>query len=252
MLFYLKETADDYLGDPLISEPAAAAVAYGLHLNIESERRTCLIFDLGGGTFDVAIAEFHKKKMKIMAIDGDAYLGGEDFDNSMMQYCVDVFEREHGVDLLRVGGKAERSRRKQRIKMECENQKRALTFRPDVKVSIDAIYKENSLTVGFSRDTFSELIKPHLDKCMKIVDQILANCQMKETHINDIMIVGGSSRIPYVQSRLSEKFGGRSLLKRIAPELAVAHGAALVAYHSENPELLNVAIQDLIMRPGPE
>ncbi|CAG7716700.1 unnamed protein product, partial [Allacma fusca] len=136
ILTHLKHTADEYLVEPVInavvtvpayfsprqraltkdacnkaglnvlqfiSEPAAAAVAYGLHLKNENAKRSCLIFDLGGGTFDVAVLKFHKKKIKIKAIDGDPFLGGEDFDNSMIEYCLEAFKREHGIDLMTEG-----------------------------------------------------------------------------------------------------------------------------------------------------
>ncbi|CAG7786125.1 unnamed protein product, partial [Allacma fusca] len=120
-----------------------------------------------------------------------------------------------------------------------------------VKVTLHAIHGEISLVVPFTRDIFSELIKPSVDKCMEVVDQILRKCEMKEIDIDDIMVVGGSSRIPYVQSRLSEKFEGKPLLKRVTPEEAVAHGAAILAFNIENPDagLPSVFIQDSNFRP---
>ncbi|CAG7827505.1 unnamed protein product, partial [Allacma fusca] len=107
----------------LISEPAAAAVAYGVHLQNQAGKRRGLIFDLGGGTFDVAILELENKKIKILATDGDPYLGGEDFDNSLMQHCVDAFRKENEVDLMDTGNDVERSMRLKRMKTECEKQK---------------------------------------------------------------------------------------------------------------------------------
>ncbi|CAG7820159.1 unnamed protein product, partial [Allacma fusca] len=147
------------------------------------------------------------------------------------------------------GSQVERDKRLRRIKTECEKQKRFLSSTTKAKVYMDAIHGEIPLSVPFTRDIFSELIKPSVDKCMEVVDQVLTKCEMKETDINDIMVVGGSSRIPYVQIRLSEKFGGRSLLKQITPEEAVAKGAAILAYSIDNPELPNVTVQDLNLRP---
>ncbi|CAG7732435.1 unnamed protein product, partial [Allacma fusca] len=279
ILIHLKHTADKYLGEPVInavvtvpayfspsqraltkdacykaglnvlqfiSEPAAAAVAYGLDPQHKIDKRSCLIFDLGGGTFDVAVLELHRNEIIIKAIDGDPYLGGEDFDNAMIDYCVEAFKREHGIDLTTVGTKFERDKRFKRIKTQCELQKVYLSAARQVKVSIDAIHGGIPLLVPLTRDIFSELIKPSVDNCMKVVDQILSKCEMKETDIHEVMVVGGSSRIPYVQSRLSEKFGGRPLLKRVVPEEAVAHGAAILAFNIEHPDagLPNVFIQD--------
>ncbi|CAG7732350.1 unnamed protein product, partial [Allacma fusca] len=251
LLTYLKGTADEFLGDPVInavitvpayfdpkqraitkdacdkvglnvlqfiSEPAAAAVAYGLHYKNEDTKRNCLVFDLGAGTFDIAVLKFHKNKIKIKAIGGDPFLGGVDFDNSMIDYCVEAFEREHRINLMTAGSKSERDKRLNRIKTECEIQKRQLSSSTKAKVSVDPIHGDIPLVVPFTRDVFYKIIKPSVDKCMEIVDQVLRKCEMKETDIDDIMILGGSSRIPYVQSRLSEKFGGRSLLKRVKPE----------------------------------
>ncbi|CAG7733879.1 unnamed protein product, partial [Allacma fusca] len=286
ILINLKESADIFLGDSVInavvtvpayfsprqkaltkeschkagfnvlqftSEPAAAAVAYGIHLQYENDKRICLIFDLGGGTFDVAVLELYRNEIKIKAIDGDPYLGGEDFDNAMIGYCIQAFQREHGIDLRTAGSDFERDKRLKRIKTECEIQKRYLSATTRVKVSMDSIHGEIPLVVPFTRDIFSELIKPSVDKCMEVVDQILNKCEMNETDIDDVMVVGGSSRIPYVQSRLSEKFGGKPLLKRIKPEEAVAHGAAILAFNVENPHacLPNVFILDSRFRSKP-
>ncbi|CAG7818566.1 unnamed protein product, partial [Allacma fusca] len=226
-----------------ISEPAAAAVAYGVHLQNQSGKRKGLIFDLGGGTFDVAILELENKKIKILATDGDPYLGGEDFDNSLIQHCVDTFKGKHGVDLMKVGSDAKRSIDLKRLKIECEKQKRFLSSAGKATISMDAVYGSELLVVTVTRDTFSKLIKPNVDKCMKVVDQILAKCQMKEADIDDVMLVGGSTRIPYVQERLSEKFGGKHLMKKIKQEEAVARGAAIVAYNIENK--LDVIVQEL-------
>ncbi|CAG7827407.1 unnamed protein product, partial [Allacma fusca] len=198
--------------------------------------RSCLIFDLGGGTFDVAVLELHRNEINIKAIDGDPYLGGEDFDNAMIDFCVKAFKREHGIDLTTVGTKFERDKRLKRIKTQCELQKCYLSAARQVNVSIDAIHGEIPLIVLLTRDILSELIKPSVDNCMKVVDQILSKCEMKEADNHDVMVVGGSSRIPYVQSRLSEKFGGRPLLKRVVPEEAVAHGAAILAFNIEHPD----------------
>ncbi|CAG7818510.1 unnamed protein product [Allacma fusca] len=104
------------------------------------------------------------------------------------------------------------------------------------------MYGEKALRLYVTRDEFSELIKPGVDKCMKVVDQVLAKCQLKEADIDDVMLVGGSTRTLYVQERLSEKFGGRKLLKRICPEEAVVHGACIVAYNIENQ--LDLIVQE--------
>ncbi|CAG7732384.1 unnamed protein product, partial [Allacma fusca] len=171
---------------------------------------------------DVAVLERHTNEIKIKAIDGDSFLGGEDFDNAMIGHCMEAFKREHGIDLMIVGNKFERYKRLKRIKTECEIQKRYLSTTTKVKISMDSIHGEIPLVVPFTRDIFSELIKPSVDKCVEVIDQILKKCDMKDTDIDDVMVVGGSSRIPYVQSRLSEKFGGKPLLKRIKSEEAVA------------------------------
>ncbi|CAG7824529.1 unnamed protein product [Allacma fusca] len=133
--------------------------------------------------------------------------------------------------------------RLKRMKTECEKQKCYLSSTKKVKISIDSIWDQKALTVSVTRDELSDLFKPYVDRCMKVVDQILANCGLKEPDIDDVMVVGGSTRIPYVQERLSEKFGGKKLIKRISQEEAVAHGAAIVAHNIENE--LDIIVQEL-------
>ncbi|CAG7820737.1 unnamed protein product [Allacma fusca] len=229
-----------------ISEPAAAGLTYSSYFKKQKGKQTCLIFDLGGGALNVAILEIGNEIIKILATDGDPNVGGRDFTNSILQHCVDTFKKENGVDLMEVGSYPERSMRLKRMTTECEKMKCSLSETKKVCISVVNIYYEKSLTVLVTRDEVSELIRPYIDKCMKVVDQVLANCQRKEADIDDVMLVGGSTRIPYVQERLSEKFGESKLMKLFKQQGAVAHGAALLAYSIENQR--DVVVQELDRR----
>ncbi|ODM92948.1 Heat shock 70 kDa protein cognate 4, partial [Orchesella cincta] len=218
----------------IIDEPTAAALAYKLERFYEDARKV-LIFDLGGGTFDISILEMDGGKITVLNKDGDTHLGGEDFDKAMMRYCSDEFKNQHGVDPF-VGKdslqKPERDAAKQRLRRlqsHCERGKMSLATCITTVISIDAFFEAKDLKVTVTRAKFEELNAPYFKKTLDIVERSLIQVGLAKTQIDDIVLVGGSTRIPKVQEMLSDYFGGKALNHTVHPDEAVAYGAAVQA-----------------------
>ncbi|CAG7700147.1 unnamed protein product [Allacma fusca] len=210
-----------------LNEPTAASLAYS-DVVPKGSNRTCLIFDLGGGTLDLAILEIiGSNHVKIRAVDGDPFLGGADFDNSLMKHCIEEFEKKHNIQFQDLKNYTTTLRR---LKITCETAKEELSYRKQATVSLDAIYKEMDLVVRVNQSTFESLIEEQLKKCMEIVDRIVESVE-----ISEVVLVGGSSRIPRVRTLLKEKFGGKVITsEKFAPNEAVARGATLLAARIQN------------------
>ncbi|CAG7821893.1 unnamed protein product [Allacma fusca] len=211
----------------LLNEPTAASLAYNEFVTVGPTKH-CLVFDLGGGTFDLAILETNgSTHMKIKAIDGDPFLGGADFDNDLMKYCIEEFEIKNNIPFQDVGSHATKLRR---LKKQCESVKENLSAAKKVTVTLDAIHNDLDLVVRVDRSKFELLIEEKLNKCMAIVDRLV-----ESVDISEVVLVGGSSRIPRVQSLLKERFGDKvPISKRMSPVEAVARGAALLAARIQN------------------
>ncbi|CAN6307105.1 unnamed protein product [Urochloa humidicola] len=219
----------------VISEPTAAALAYGLEkIPIDSKRRNVLVFDLGGGTFDVSLLKMDLginvdkgafKVMEVVAIAGDTHLGGADFDNEMVKYCVREFTRKHGnkMDI--------NSNQKvlQRLKAACEKAKRMLSSTAQTTIEVDSLHAGIDFCTTITRSRFEELNKDLFNKCMKTLEKCLQDAKMDKSSIHDVVLVGGSTRIPKVQNMLKEFFNGKELRRNINPDEAVAYGAAIQA-----------------------
>ncbi|CAL8069451.1 unnamed protein product [Orchesella dallaii] len=219
----------------ILTEPTAGALAYKLQHNDDEKPRNVLIFDLGGGTFDCAVLTSSKGEIEILAVDGDTHLGGEDFDRKLMEYCAQEFKRQHNFDLL-LGKESDVKqtrdlvrRRLKRLQGECERKKIELTCARRVTAIVDNMYGTTDLHVSITRDVFEELNSALFDKTIAIVESALKAAKLDKSKIDDIVLVGGSTRIPKIQRLLETFFGDKALDCSINPDEAVAYGAAMKA-----------------------
>jgi len=206
----------------IINEPTAAAIAYGLDKNHQEERNV-LIFDLGGGTFDVSLLSIEDGLFEVKATSGDTHLGGEDFDNKLVSFCSAQFLRTSGID-IRNDNKALR-----RLRTACEKAKRMLSSANSTAIDVDSLKNGEDFSITITRAKFEELCIDYFRNCLKPVQKVLTDSKISKNNVHDIVLVGGSTRIPKVQSLLSEFFNGRQLNRSINPDEAVAYGAAVQA-----------------------
>ncbi|KAG6665774.1 heat shock cognate 70 kDa protein-like [Carya illinoinensis] len=207
----------------IINEPTAAAIAYGIDRAGGIGKRNVLIFDLGGGTADVSLLTIEDGTFNVMAVAGDTHLGGEDFDNRMVEHCVQVFKRQNKED---VSGNARALRR---LRTACERAKRILSSAIETTIEVDSLYNSIDFFSTITRAKFSELNMDFFKNSIMLVDRCLTDAKMDKSAIDDVILIGGSSRIPRVQEMLREFFDGKELNKSINPDEAVAHGAAVQA-----------------------
>lgn len=272
VLVKMKETAEAYLGQPvkdavitvpayfndsqrqatkdaghiaglnvlrIINEPTAAALAYGLDKNL-SEEKNVLIFDLGGGTFDVSILSIAEGSMfEVRSTAGNTHLGGEDFDNRMVQHFVAEFKRKHKRDI------SKNPRALRRLRTACERAKRTLSSSTEAAVEIDALYEGIDFYSKITRARFEELCMDLFRSCLEPVEKALRDAKLDKTKIDELVLVGGSTRIPKVQKILQDFFGGKDLNKSINPDEAVAYGAAVQAAVLSGDK--SDVIQDLLL-----
>ncbi|XP_050357057.1 heat shock protein 68-like isoform X8 [Nymphalis io] len=207
----------------IINEPTAAALAYGLDKNLKGERNV-LIFDLGGGTFDVSILTIDEGSLfEVRATAGDTHLGGEDFDNRLVNHLADEFQRKYKKD-LRTNPRALR-----RLRTAAERAKRTLSSSTEASIEIDALYEGIDYYTRVSRARFEELNADLFRGTLEPVEKALKDAKMDKSQIHDVVLVGGSTRIPKVQSLLQNFFCGKKLNLSINPDEAVAYGAAVQA-----------------------
>ena len=206
----------------IINEPTAAAIAYGLDKRDQrSGERNVLIFDLGGGTFDVSVLSIDDGVFEVLSTAGDTHLGGEDFDNRMVDHFVQDFKRKHKKDLT--GQK----RALRRLRTACERAKRTLSASAQANIEIDSLYEGIDYYTSITRARFEELCADLFRGTLEPVDKALKDAKLDKSKIHDIVLVGGSTRIPKIQKLLQDYFNGRELCKNINPDEAVAYGAAV-------------------------
>ena len=205
----------------IINEPTAAAIAYGLDKS--KEERNILIFDLGGGTFDVSLLNLEDGVFEVKATAGDTHLGGEDFDKRLMSYCMEEFKRKTKLDM----SKNKKSLR--RLQTACEKAKRSLSSVTNTTIDVDSIFEGEDLEVRITRAKFENLCADLFKKTLDPVERVLKDAKVSKSEIHDIVLVGGSTRIPKVQNQLSDFFNGKELCRGINPDEAVASGAAVQA-----------------------
>jgi len=208
----------------IINEPTAAAIAYGLDKKKGSSAESnVLIFDLGGGTFDVSILTIEDGIFEVKSTAGDTHLGGEDFDNRLVDHFVAEFKRKHKKDLS--GNK----RAVRRLRTACERAKRTLSASAQANIEIDSLFEGVDFYTSITRARFEELCSDLFKGTLEPVEKSLRDAKLDKSAINDIVLVGGSTRIPKIQKLLQDFFNGKELNKSINPDEAVAYGAAVQA-----------------------
>jgi len=222
----------------IINEPTAAAIAYGLDKD-KSKEMTVLIFDLGGGTFDVSLLNIEEGIFEVKATAGDTHLGGEDFDTRLVRHFIQEFKRKTKKDI------SENPRALRRLRTACERAKRTLSSTAQTTVEIDSLYEGVDFYTSITRARFEELNVDLFRKCMEPVEKVLRDSKIDKASVDEVVLVGGSTRIPKIQQMLSNFFNGKELNKTINPDEAVAYGAAVQAAILSGEEGGNV--QDLLL-----
>jgi len=255
ILLKMKETAEAYLGDTvkdavvtvpayfndsqrqatkdagvisglnvlrIINEPTAAAIAYGLDKKTAGEKNV-LIFDLGGGTFDVSILTIEDGIFEVKATAGDTHLGGEDFDNRLVSHFTEEFKRKHKKDL------SSNARALRRLRTACERAKRTLSSAAQTSIEIDSLFEGVDFYTSITRARFEELCADLFRGTLEPVEKCLRDSKLDKSAIHEIVLVGGSTRIPKVQKLVADYFNGKEPNKSINPDEAVAYGAAVQA-----------------------
>nr|AAR17079.1 heat shock protein 70-2 [Nicotiana tabacum] len=206
----------------IINEPTAAAIAYGLDKKIEGERNV-LIFDLGGGTFDVSLLTIEEGIFEVKSTAGDTHLGGEDFDNRLVNHFVNEFKRNHKKDL------SANSRALRRLRTACERAKRTLSSSAQTSIEIDSLFEGIRFYTSITRARFEELCQDLFRSTIQPVDRVLTDAKIDKSQVHEIVLVGGSTRIPRIQKLITDYFNGKEPNKSINPDEAVAYGAAVQA-----------------------
>jgi heat shock protein 1/8 len=208
----------------IINEPTAAAIAYGLETGAGSSgEKNILIFDLGGGTFDVSILSLDDGIYEVKSTGGNTHLGGEDFDSRMVDYCVSDFKRKFKKDIT--GNK----RAMRRVRTACERTKRTLSSAASSSIEIESLFEGLDYNITITRARFEELCADFFRTTLEVVEKVLRDAHMAKNEIHEVVLVGGSTRIPKIQSILSRFFNDKELCKSINPDEAVAYGAAVQA-----------------------
>ncbi|KAI3732375.1 hypothetical protein L1987_63579 [Smallanthus sonchifolius] len=225
----------------MINEPTAAAIAYGLDNKSDIVGKiNVLVFDLGGGTFDVSVMTIEKGGIfEVKSVAGDTHLGGQDFDNRMVDHCVLEFKRKRNKDLTG------NQRALGRLRFACEKTKRILSCTSQTSIELDCLHEGIDFSLKFTRAKFEELNMGMFDKCIAILETSLNDAKMKKSCVDQVILVGGSTRIPKVQLMLQEYFDGRRLCKSVNPDEAVAYGAAVMAAKVSGS--IDKSVQDVVL-----
>ena len=205
----------------IINEPTAAAIAYGL--DQKGSEKNVLIFDLCGGTFDVSLLTIEEGIFEVKATAGDTHLGGEDFDNRMVDYFLQEFKRRHRKDM------SQNQRALRRLRTACERAKRTLSSSTQAHIEIDSLFEGIDFNSTVTRARFEDLCMDYFKKCIEPCEKVLRDAKISKNQIDEVVLVGGSTRIPKIQSLLSEFFNGKEPCKSINPDEAVAYGATVQA-----------------------
>jgi len=206
----------------IVNEPAAAAVAYGLEKETTGERNV-IVLDLGGGTFDVTLLTIEEHIIEVKATAGDAYLGGEDFDNRLVDHFATEFKRKHKKDIT------SDPRALRRLRTACERAKRTLSFTTSTFIEIDYLFEGIDFCTSLTRDHFEELCHDLFRRILDPVERVLRDSRISKANIHDIVMVGGSARIPRIVRLVSTFFDGKEPTNSINPDEAVTYGAAVQA-----------------------
>mgnify|MGYP003706010031 CR=1 FL=1 len=207
----------------IINEPTAAAIAYGLENSSDcsGQERNVLIYDLGGGTFDVTLLTIEDGIFEVKATAGDTHLGGEDFDRRMVEYCIQDFKRKHKQDI------SQSKKSVRRLQTACELAKKTLSSSTVGNIEIDSLFQGIDYSVSITRAKFEDICADLFKKTLDPVENVIRDAKIAKSTVHEVVLVGGSTRIPKIQDQLSEFFNGKSLCKSINPDEAVAYGAAV-------------------------
>ncbi|KAM3378077.1 luminal-binding protein 5 [Capsicum galapagoense] len=203
----------------IINEPTAAAIAYGL--DKKGKEQNILVYDLGGGTFDVSILSIDNGVFEVLATNGNTHLGGEDFDHKLMDYFIKLIKRKYNKDI------SNDKKALGKLRKECERAKRALSNQHQVRIEIESLFDGIDFSEPLTRARFEELNMDLFKKTMGPVKKALEDANLKKTDIDELVLVGGSTRIPKVQQLLKDFFDGKEPNKGVNPDEAVAYGAAI-------------------------
>jgi L1 cell adhesion molecule like protein len=206
----------------IINEPTAAAIAYGLDKKVSGEKNV-LIFDLGGGTVDVSLLTIEEGHIEVKATAGDTYLGGEDFDNRLVDHFVKEFRHKFNMKLT------SNPRALRRLRTACERAKRTLSSATNATIEIDSLHKGIDFYTSITRARFEELCQYLFDKTLESVKKVIRDSKIDKNNVHEIVLVGGSTRIPRIVQLVSDFFNGKEPNKGINPDEAVAYGAAVQA-----------------------
>jgi molecular chaperone DnaK len=222
----------------VLNEPTAAAVAYGYGKGL---KKTVLIYDLGGGTFDASVLRINGDQMEVLATDGDPFLGGSDFDDRLTEYVLQGFEKENGVkirqDMVAI----------QRVRFACEMAKKQLSSAQSATVDVPYIASKKGnhldLHASITREKFESLTRDLVTRTLDIVERVLSDAEIKANKLDDVLLVGGQTRSPQVHELIAERFG-MAPSKNVHPEEAVARGAAIIAGAVE--QKIQVQLTDIL------
>merc|ERR1712028_288481 len=203
----------------IINEPTAAAIAYGL--DNKGGEKNILVFDLGGGTFDVSLLTIDNGVFEVIATNGDTHLGGEDFDQRVMEYMMKIFNKKHKKDM------SKDKRSIQKLRREVERAKRSLSSTAAARIEIEALFDGTDFSETLTRARFEELNMDLFKKTLGPVKKVMEDASFKKSQLDEIVMVGGSTRIPKVQQLIKDYFNGKEPNKGINPDEAVAYGAAV-------------------------
>ncbi|KAF0701633.1 Aste57867_7940 [Aphanomyces stellatus] len=228
----------------IINEPTAAAIAYGMDKNTKVGEKKVLVFDLGGGTFDVTLLTIDDGIFEVLATNGDTHLGGEDFDQRVMQFFIKKWQKQKRVDI------ASDKRALQKLRREAERVKRALSTQPQARLEIDSLVDGHDFDETLTRARFEELNADLFKKTLGPVDKVLRDAGVAKRDVDEIVLVGGSTRIPKIQQLIKDYFNGKEPSRGINPDEAVAYGAAvqgaiLRGGDDMDPSLTNVLLIDV-------
>ena len=225
----------------IINEPTAAAIAYGLDKKTANsgKEKNVLIFDLGGGTFDVSLLTIEDGIFEVKATAGDTHLGGEDFDNRLVNHFVQEFKRKNKKDIT------SSARALRRLRTACERAKRTLSSTAQTSIEIDSLFEGIDFFTSITRARFEELNMDMFRSCMDPVEKVLRDAKLGKGEVHEVVLVGGSTRIPKVQQLLSDFFNGKELCKSINPDEAIAYGAAVQAAILSGDT--SEAVQDILL-----
>ncbi|KAJ4760306.1 Heat shock 70 kDa protein [Rhynchospora pubera] len=227
----------------LMDEPTAAAVAYGFDkITVDTNKKNLIVFDLGGGTCDVSLLSVRHGNFKVIATAGDSHLGGEDFNDRLVDHCVREFQSKFNKDITRDASCMGR------LRTACEQAKINLSFTTRAAIKVDHFYGDINFNTRISRVQFEKLNIDLFTRCTDLIEKCLADAKIDKTKVDAMLLVGGSTRIPKIQQLLQDTFGGKELCKGIHPDEAVAHGAAILAANLSNQgdkEVQNLVLVDV-------